>query len=112
MKKLNNSDFELIHNIIQEIDFNYDSEKQKNTLILSELWENTTGKKISKLTKVFEFSDDNVITVLCADSFTANELYFSKENLLELMKEKAQNLGIKIKDIKFNYKKWKEKNDE
>ncbi len=112
MKKLSNSDFELVHNIIQEINFNYDNDRQEKTNILSELWENIAGNDISKLTKVFEISDDYTVTVLCADSFIANELYFLKEKLLKIMKEKTQNLGIEIKDIKFNYKKWKEKNDE
>jgi hypothetical protein len=35
-----------------------------------------------------------------------------KEKLLPLMNEKVQELGIKIKDIKFNYTKWEERNNE
>ena len=55
-----------------------------------------------------EFSADNILTVVCSDSFVANELYLEKNKLTKLMNEKTKNLGIEIKDIRFNYKKWKE----
>lgn len=112
MKRLNNSNFELIQDVIKTLEFNYNPEHNQTLENLNCYWNDTIGNKISKFSKVFEISADNVLTVTCADSFIANELYFEKSRLLAKMNEKTEKLGIKIRDIKFDYKKWKEKNNE
>lgn len=112
MKRLNNSNFELIQDVIKEMTFNYNPDEFEKTEQLKDFWEEIIGNKISKFSKVYNFSDDNIITISCADSFVANELYYEKEKLLKLMNEKAEKLGIIIKEIKFDYKKWKESNNE
>ena len=75
MKKLNNSNFELLEDIIKNLDFNYDPSHNQTLEKLECYWNETIGNKISKFSKVLEISDDNVLTVICADSFIANELY-------------------------------------
>lgn len=112
MKKINNSNFERLKDVIESIDFNYNPDDCQKIENLQKYWEDTIGAKISKLAKVYDFSYDNKLTVSCADSFVANELYLEKEKLLKIMNRKAEETGIKIEDIKFDYKKWKEKNDE
>ena len=107
-KKIHNSNFELIENIIKDMKFNYEESIQDKKQQLFDSWEEIIGKKISKFSKLFEISADNVITVQCADSFVANELYFEKDKIFNLVNKKAQELGIKLEDIKFDYKKWKE----
>lgn len=107
-KKIHNSNFELIENIIKDLKFNYEESVQDKKQQLFDSWEEIIGKKISKFSKLFEISSDNVITVQCADSFVANELYFEKDKIFTLVNKKAQELGIKLEDIKFDYKKWKE----
>lgn len=108
MKKLNNSNFELIQNIINEIEFNYDSDNTKQKEEFFNSWEEIIGKNISKMSKLSEISSRGILTISCADSFVANELYFEKEKIFSLLNEKAEKLGIYIKDVKFDYKKWKE----
>lgn len=108
MKKIYNSNFEMIQDVIKEIDFNYEASVQESKEEFFKSWEQIIGRKISKLTKPYEISDDNVLTIRCADSYVANELYFEKEKILSLVKEKTEKLGIKIEDIRFDYKKWKE----
>ena len=112
MKKINNSNFELIEDVIKTIDFDYDRSVQKNMGYLKEFWENTVGEKISEISRVYSISKDNTATIVCENSFIANELYLEKDNLLKKMNEKIDKTGIKLKDIKFDYKKWKEKNYE
>lgn len=107
-KKIHNSNFELIENIIKDMNFNYEESVQDKKQQLFNSWEEIIGNKISKFSKLFEISADNVVTVQCADSFVANELYFEKDKIFNLVNKKAQELGIKIEDIKFDYKKWKE----
>ena len=110
MEKLNNSNLELLKNIFKEISFDYDETKADAKDELFKSWEDIIGNKISKMSKMYDISEDNILTIACSDSFVANELYFEKEKIMLLIVEKAQKLGIKIKDIKFNYKIWKENN--
>ncbi len=111
MKKINYSNFEMLEDVIKAMDFNYSDESAKTKEILSECWEKTIGEKISKLSKVYDYSTDNMLTVICSDSFVANELYFKKDTIVSIMNKKIEETGIEIKDIKFDYKKWKEKNE-
>ncbi len=112
MKKINNSNFELLEEIIKNLDLKYNQEANQNLEQLKNYWRDILGSNLSKLSKVYNFSADNILTIVCADSYAANELYFEKEKLIKYMNEKVQNLGIIIKDIKFDYKKWKENSDE
>ena len=80
-KKIHNSNFELIENIIKDMKFNYEESVQDKKQQLFDSWEEIIGEKISKFSKLFEISTDNVITVQCADSFVANELYFEKDKI-------------------------------
>ena len=111
MKRINNSNFELLQDVIKELEFNYVEDKFQNIEKITNYWVEVVGSKISKFSKVLEYSTDNVLTIVCADSFVANELYLEKDKLLKIMNSRTENLGIKIEDIKFNYKKWKEQND-
>lgn len=111
MKRINNSNFELLQDVIKELEFNYVEKDVQNLEKLMLYWVEVVGNKISQFSKVLEISADNILTIVCSDSFVANELYLEKNNLLKKLNEKAQNLGIKIEDIRFNYKKWKEQND-
>ena len=108
MKRINYSNFELLEDVIKELDFNYNPEKRQNIEILQDFWQEVVGKKIIKLAKVHNFSDDNKLTIVCSDSFVANELYLEKAKLADRMNKKTLETGIKIEDIKFDYKKWKE----
>lgn len=109
MKRINNSDFELLKDVINEIDFNYNPDSCQNIEKITEFWIETIGKKIVNFAKVYDFSADNILTIVCSDSYVSNELYLEKDKLLEEMNKKAQKTGIKIEEIKFDYKKWKEK---
>ncbi len=106
MKKLSNSKFALLQDIFKELNINYDEAGADNFDKLSQYWEETVGEKISKFSKVLELTSNNVLIIVCSDYYAANELYYVKTKLLENMNEKVRNLGIEIKDIKFDYKKW------
>ncbi len=112
MKRINYSNFELLEDVIKELDFNYNPQKIQNIEVLQNFWQEVVGKKIINLAKVHSFSDDNKLTIVCSDSFVANELYLEKAKLVDKMNKKAHETGIKIKDINFDYKKWKETDDE
>lgn len=106
--KRSNLYFESLQSVIKDLQFNYDESKFETDEKLAGYWIETVGNKISQFSKVLDFSADNILTIVCSDSFVANELYLEKDKLTKLMNEKTKNLGIEIKDIRFNYKKWKE----
>ena len=108
MKKLNNSNFEHIQDVIKELDLSCKQDTSDFIEKLNEYWVSVVGKKISTFSKVADFTEKQILNVICSDSFVANELYFEKQNLLKYMNKNIENLGITIKDIKFNYTKWKE----
>ncbi|MBE7704730.1 MAG: DUF721 domain-containing protein [Cyanobacteria bacterium SIG29] len=111
MKRINNSNFELLQDIFKDIEFNYVEKNVQNLENMVLFWIDIVGEKISKFSKVLEFSDDDILTIACSDSFVANELFLEKDKLLSKMNEKSAKMGIKIKDMKFNYKKWKNEYD-
>ena len=112
MKKINNSNFELLKDIIKTIDLNYNPDTNEKLKEIGYLWEEIIGAKIAALSKVYKLSTDNKLTIICSDSIVANELLFNKDKLITYMNDKTEFLGIKIKDIIFDYRKWKEKSDE
>ena len=112
MKKINNSNFETIQEIISGLNFNYEANSALKKEEFLSSWKEIVGEKISKFSKLLDISDDNIATVVCADSFVANELFYEKDKIIAIMREKAENLGIEIKDVVFNYKKWKELTNE
>ena len=68
MKKIDYSNFELIENIIKDINFNYKKDSYEKLDNIKYYWIETIGNKISKLTKVYKITDDNILTIICADS--------------------------------------------
>lgn len=112
MKRLPNSNFALIEEVIKDLKFNYNENNAVKTGIINNIWAEIVGNKILQFTKVYEISDDNILTILCSDSFVANELYLIKSKLIDDINEKGKKSGIEINEIKFNYKKWKEEANE
>ena len=108
MKKIHNSNFELLEDIIKTIDFNYNPNKHQSIEEINIFWTEIVGNKISRFSKVYGISADNKLTIICSDSFIANELYLNKDKLIKYMNKKLEEMGTKIEDIKFDYKKWKE----
>lgn len=108
MKKIKYSDFESIHEIIGQIDLKYDQSIENNKSLLFEEWKNIIGEKISSLSKPVELSDKNLLKISCANSFVANELFMQKQNLIVIINEKAKEYNLKVRDLIFDYKSWKQ----
>ncbi len=108
MKKVKYSDFESIQEIIGQIDLKYDQSIENNKSLLFEEWQNIIGEKISSLSKPVELSDKNLLKISCANSFVANELFMQKQNLIIIINEKAKEYNLKVRDLIFDYKNWKQ----
>ena len=112
MKKLYNSSFELIDDIIKTIKFDDIESKQDRMTKIQNSWSSVSGSELSKLSRVYDILNDDTLLVICKDSFVANELYFRKSSVLNKLNEELKVQGINIKDIKFDYRKWDEKENE
>lgn len=106
MKKIKYSEFESINDIIKQFDFKYDSSKENNKSMFFCLWEDIIGEKIASVSTPVELTEKAILKISCANSFVANELFMQKKNLILLLKEKAQELNLEIKDLMFDYKSW------
>lgn len=106
MKKIRYSQFESINDVIGQIDFKYDAPLEAKKQQLFDEWMDVVGKKLSAVSKPIEVTKNNVLIISCANSFIANELFLVKNNLLELLQEKVQDLNIEINDLKFDYMSW------
>lgn len=101
MAKLNNSYFESIQDILSTIEFkNEVFEVDEKTL--AETWKECVGEKIAEVSKPSNLSKDGVLTIACVNSLVANELYLERNNLLQILREKFENLGIEIKVLKID----------
>lgn len=112
MNKPCTQNFELIQDIIKTLDFSFEKSMIDKIGQLQKILEETEAGKFAPMPRVYDILKNETAVIICADSFIANELYLEKDKLLKSMKEKADALGIRIKDLKFDYKKWKERNDE
>ena len=65
MKKIRYSNFEMIEDVIKDIGFNYNPIMEN----LESCWAETVGEKIKTMAKVLDFSADNVLTIVCSDSY-------------------------------------------
>ena len=104
MKKLNHSDFQSIQEIMSTLALDVKI-SEVDTETLKTVWRESIGEKISDLSSPESFSDDGILTIACESSLVANELYLECNNLLQIMREKTENMGIEIKGLKFETKK-------
>ena len=109
MKKIRYSNFESIKEIIMHLDLEYVPSKEENKQKLFDEWENIVGKKLASVSKPIEINSSSVLIISCANSFIANELFMSKNNLLELLDDKIREYSLDVKDIRFEYKNWVKK---
>ena len=109
MKKIRYSNFESINDVINQIGFKYDKPLEDKKEAFFNSWEELVGKKLAMVSRPIELDSKNILLISCKNSFIANELFLSKKNLLSLLEEKAAEIGLEIKDIRFDYKNWKTK---
>ena len=106
MKKIKYSNFESMKDIINQLDLKYDATIETNKQKFFDQWENIVGKKLSSVSKPIEINKNSVLVVACKNSFIANELFLAKNNFIELIEDKSKELGLEIRDLRFEYKNW------
>ena len=104
MENRNHSDLQSIKEILSTITLDVKI-SEADIEALKTCWKESVGEKISELSTPDSFSDDGILTISCTSPLVANELYLECNNLLQIMREKTENMGIEIKGLRFDTKK-------
>lgn len=75
---------------------------------LFKFWPKIAGKKFEKYSAPQAITPSNVLVVACANAAVSAELTMFKQEILKKIKIYANPLGIKIEDINFSHKIWKQ----
>jgi hypothetical protein len=104
-KKILYTDFEDAGSIIEGM-MSHDFKKAVTRNNLYKFWEKIAGKKFSEKSRPYSMRPNGLLIVACANSAVAQELLLQKNQLLEKFQPYLKSLHLKVKDIKFDCKKW------
>lgn len=110
MKRIKYSNFSSMNEILNGLNFDYNQSAEMQKQKLFNFWEEIVGAKFSSVSKPYELTKNNVLMVSCANSFIANELFMLKKKIFLKLSEKATEVDLEIKDLRFDYKNWIEQN--
>lgn len=86
-----------------------DSKDMKKAITRSNLykfWAKVAGKKFAQKSKPFSMAGGGLMIIACANSAVAQELMLQKTQLLIKLQPYLKSLHIKVKDLKFDCRKW------
>lgn len=106
MKKILYTDFEDTESIIEKMLSKTEIKKAVTRNNLYKFWAKIAGKKFSEKSKPYSMMGNGILVVACESSAVAQELMFQKTQLLEKFQPYLKSLHLKVKDIKFDPKKW------
>ncbi len=110
-KKVLYTDFEGIDNVIADLLENKDIKRGITRCNLYKFWGKVVGEKFSTKSKPYGMTYGGVMIVSCANAIVGQELALRKQMIIEKMKPYMRSLRITLKDIKFDPKKWENKED-
>lgn len=112
MKKILYSNFDGMDDIISKILSSKDMKKMITRNNLYQFWDKTVGEKFAKLSFPYGMTKGNLMIIACKNSMVGQELVLRKHEILEKLIPFAKSLNIKVTDLKFDPKKWKEDDEE
>ena len=112
MKKILYSELNPLGSVLDSVvnDLNLSKGIQKNTLF--KFWSKIVGKKFEKLSKPISINQRDELIVACANSMVTSELLLFKTDILKKMEPYTKPLKIKIVDIVFSHKIWRDETKE
>ena len=114
MKKVLYSDMSSLGSLVDSFmaDTPFHDEVKKSTFY--KFWPKIAGKKFENSSEISGFmskNGKNILLVSCKSSVVTSELTMFKNQILEKSNTFANPLGIKIDDINFSHKSWKNANN-
>ena len=108
-KKVLYTDFEGIDDVIADLLENKDIKKGITRYNLYKFWDKVVGQKFGAKSKPYGMTYGGVMIVSCENSIVGQELSLRKQMIIEKMKPYMRSLRITLMDIKFDPKKWENK---
>lgn len=105
-KKILYTDFEDAASIIENMLNSKELKKAMTRNSLYRFWNKIVDKKLADKSKPYGLGGNGLLIVACENSAVAQELVLGKIKILEELQPYLKSLHIKIKDIKFDCKKW------
>ena len=106
MGKVLYTDFESVDSIIESMMDNPILKKAVAKTNLYNLWDKVLPEKYRKKSRPFSMLPGGVMVIACENPVIAQELSLRKIMLLNKFSPYAQSLNMKIKDLRFDPKKW------
>ncbi len=106
MKKVLYTNFVSTEEIIADMLENKDIKKAITRSNLYKFWSKVAGKKFAEKSKPHSMLGSGVMVIACENAIVAQELMLKKTQLILKLQPYLKSLKIKIKDLKFDPKKW------
>lgn len=106
MKKVLYTDFVSTEEIVTQMLENKDIKKALTRSNLYKFWAKVAGEKFAKKSKPYSMLGGGVMVIACENAIVAQELMLKKTQILVKLEPYLKSLKIKVKDLKFDAKKW------
>lgn len=106
MKKILYTKFQYMDEIIEELSKKTEIKKAITRSNLCKFWNKVAGEKFANCSKPYSMRKGSIMVIACETSVVAQELLLRKTQLLVKFKPYAKSLGLDVKDLMFDTKKW------
>jgi len=106
LKKVLYTDFVTSESLIEELLENKEIKKAITRNNLYQFWGKVVGEKFAKKSKPYSMMGGGVMVIACENAIVAQELTLRKAQLLVKFEPYLKSLKMKIKDLRFDPKKW------
>jgi predicted nucleic acid-binding Zn ribbon protein len=108
MKKILYTKFQNIEDIIADLMKNAAVRKAITRSNLCKFWAKVAGEKFSQHSKPYSMIRGSIMVIACETPTVAQELMLRKTQLLVKFKPYVESLNMKLTDLRFDSKKWKD----
>ena len=108
MKKVLYTNFVSTEELISEMMEQKDIKRAITRSNLYKFWSNTVGVKFAQQSKPYSMMANGIMVIACKNGVVAQELMLKKTQILEKFQPYLKSLKLKVKDLKFDPKKWTE----
>lgn len=97
---------ELVDELLKQKEF----KKAMTRTNLAKFWKSVAGEKFAQKSRPWGMLGSNTMIIACENAIVAQELLLNKSKLLEKFTPYTKSLKIKVEDLRFDAKKWNERN--
>ncbi len=106
MKKVLYTNFVSTEEIIADMLEDKDIKKAVTRSNLYKFWSKAAGEKFADKSKPYSMLGGGTMVIACENAIVAQELMLKKTQILVKLQPYLKSLNIKVKDLKFDPKKW------